>query len=71
MVETGSFAKLLTDEEAADLLGVSPVTLAVWRCRRRYDLPFVRVGRRIRYRMADVVSFVERRTVRPDLSPAA
>ncbi len=71
MAETGSFAKLLTDVEAADLLGVSPVTLAVWRCRKRYDLPWVCVGRRIRYRLTDVADFVERRIVRPDMSPTA
>jgi predicted site-specific integrase-resolvase len=52
-------SKLLTEIETAEILGVSPTTLATWRCTRRYPLPYVRVGRRaIRYRAEDVAAFV-------------
>jgi predicted site-specific integrase-resolvase len=53
--------KLLREREAAELLGVAPATLTSWRCRQTYPLPFVRVGRCIRYREADLERFVESR----------
>ena len=34
----------------AAALGISTQTLANWRCTRRNPLPFVRIGRSIRYR---------------------
>lgn len=52
--------KLLTPDQVADLLGVTPHTLAVWRCQRRYDLPYAKVGRAVRYRASDVADFIAR-----------
>lgn len=53
----------LVDEKAASIyLGVSAGTLSVWRCTGRYPLPFVKVGRRVRYRIGDLLAFVESRT---------
>jgi len=54
---------LITEQRAAEYLGVAPGTLRIWRCTGRVQLPFVRVGRSIRYRVEDVEQFVERRTV--------
>jgi excisionase family DNA binding protein len=51
------------EKEAAEILGVTPGTLSVWRCTRRYPLPYVKVGRSVRYRMADLEAFIESRTV--------
>jgi hypothetical protein len=51
---------LLDPEQAAKYLGVKPETLAVWRCTKRYDLPYIKVGRCIRYRPADVKAFNDR-----------
>jgi len=53
---------LITPEEAAHLLGVRPATLATWRTIGRYNLPYVKIGARVRYRLADVEDFIERRT---------
>ncbi|WP_286293639.1 helix-turn-helix domain-containing protein [Methylomarinovum tepidoasis] len=53
---------LITPEEAARMLGVSPRTLATWRCLGRYRLPYVKIGARVRYRQEDVEAFIERRT---------
>ena len=33
-------------------------TLAVWRCTGRFNLPFVKVGRAVRYRREDVEAFI-------------
>lgn len=55
--------KLLTPKEASDYLGVSEQTLAIWRCNKRYDLKYVKVGRYVRYRYGDVLEFVQSRTI--------
>ena len=57
--------RLLTTEEAAEYLGCSPGTLAVWRCLARYPLPYVKIGRRVRYDEADLLAWMESRKVRP------
>ena len=36
--------RLLDTPETAEVLGVSPDTLAIWRCTKRYDLPYIKVG---------------------------
>jgi len=51
-------ATLLTEDEAAALLKVQPATLATWRVRGHPDLPFVRVGRCVRYRPQDIAAFI-------------
>ena len=48
---------LLTPQDVADRLGISITTLATWRCTKRYPLTYVKVGRLVRYRLADVESF--------------
>lgn len=53
---------LLTRKQAAAFLGVSPGTLAVWASTKRYPLPYVKVGRLIKYRWSDLLWFVEYRT---------
>lgn len=53
---------LLTPEQTAANLGVSEKTLNVWRCTGRVNLPYVKVGARVRYRSADVEAFIARRT---------
>ena len=55
--------KLLTQDDVAEMLGVKAATLSVWRSAGRYDLPFIRVGRCIRYRAEDVERFIEANTV--------
>lgn len=55
---------LLTEKEASAYLGVRPGTLAVWRCVRRYPLPFIKVGRLVRYSRRDLDRFVESRRSR-------
>jgi predicted DNA-binding transcriptional regulator AlpA len=54
---------LLTSTEVSKILGVSTQTLAVWRCNKRYSLSYVKVGRYVRYRYGDVLTFVQSRTI--------
>ncbi len=53
--------KLLTPEQTAERLGVLTTTLDVWRSTQRYRLPYVKVGRLVRYREGDVEAFIESR----------
>ena len=57
---------LLDERGAAAFLGVAPQTLRHWRAHARRPLPFVRIGRAIRYRRADLAAFVEAQRVIPN-----
>lgn len=54
---------MLNEVETAEFLGMAKQTLAVWRCTGRYGLPFVKVGRSVRYRLSDLEKFLASRTV--------
>jgi len=49
---------LLTASHVSKILGVTEGTLAVWRATKRYDLPYVKSGRLVRYRQEDVDAFI-------------
>lgn len=53
---------LLDEDAAANLLDVAPGTLSVWRSTGRYELPFIKVGRNVRYRRGTLLSWREART---------
>lgn len=52
----------ITDKQAAEALGLQPTTLAVWRSTGRYNLPYLKVGRLVKYRISDLAEFMARRT---------
>jgi len=52
---------LLTPKAVSHILGVTVGTLAVWRATNRYDLPYVKFGRLVRYREEDVEAFITSR----------
>lgn len=54
---------LLSPREAAAMLHMAPATLAIWRCRKRYPLPYVKVGRKVLYRRSDLNAFLARNRV--------
>ncbi|MHB1036055.1 MAG: helix-turn-helix transcriptional regulator [Pirellulales bacterium] len=56
-------SRLLTRAEAAEFLGIRPQTLACWHTLGRYKLPLVRVGRSVRYRLADLEAWLANRTI--------
>ena len=51
--------QLLTERQAAVVLLVSVKTLQAWRVQGR-NVPFVRIGRRIAYRVRDINDFIEK-----------
>jgi excisionase family DNA binding protein len=56
-VDTKNATRLLTVQEAARLLAVSVSTLYGWVWQRR--IPFVKVGRALRFDMADLEKFIQ------------
>ncbi|MEF8730668.1 MAG: helix-turn-helix domain-containing protein [Candidatus Accumulibacter meliphilus] len=53
---------LLDEKEAGLFLDTAPGTLSVWRSTGRYNLPFVKIGRKVRYRRADLLAWLKKRT---------
>ena len=55
--------ELLSTEQMAKLIGVAPNTLEVWRCTKRVNLPYIKIGPRIvRYRKSVGLQFLEANT---------
>lgn len=55
-------AKLLTPDETANILGITKGTLDVWRCTKRYELNFIKIGKRVMYRSEDILDFIQKRS---------
>ena len=56
---------LMNRIEAADYLGVSPATLAAWQVNGKKKVPHLKLGKRVRYRAADLDRFIESEIVNP------
>jgi len=50
---------LLSRAEAAAYLGVASQTLANWFSTKRYPLPAIKIGRRVKYRRRDLDKFID------------
>ena len=57
VIKQQSTNPLLTPKEASQYLGISNDTLAVWRCVGRYAIPFIKVGRLVKYRKSELDVF--------------
>lgn len=55
--------ELLDENAAAAILGTTAGTLQVWRCTKRYPLPYVKVGRNVRYQRSAILAFIASRTI--------
>ncbi|MDZ4145690.1 MAG: helix-turn-helix domain-containing protein [Burkholderiales bacterium] len=62
MDNQATFDPLRNEVESAQFLGVKPTTLQIWRCTKRYPLPYIKVGRLVRYRQSDLEAFLNLRT---------
>lgn len=60
---TSPASPLLSRADAAANLNIEPQTLATWACNGRYDLPYVKVGRCVKYKGADLDEFIALNTV--------
>lgn len=54
---------LLVPDQAAEFLGLKPKTLAKDRCTREIGIPYVKLGRSVRYRLSDLEKFISDRVV--------
>lgn len=52
----------LNDKDTGKILGVETGTLSVWRSTGRYNLPFTKVGRLVRYPLEGIAAFIASRT---------
>ena len=52
---------LLTPEQVAELLGVTVGTLAVWRSTGLCQIPYVKIGRCVRYQPQAITDFINER----------
>ena len=57
---------LLDDVAVAEVLDLRPGTLAVWRSTGRYNLPYLKVGRKVRYRRSDLIDWMASRRTSGD-----
>ncbi|WP_415878777.1 helix-turn-helix domain-containing protein [Methylomonas sp. TEB] len=53
---------LRSNAEAAAILGVTTATMDVWRSTKRYAIPYIKVGRLVKYRQSALDAFLESRT---------
>ena len=60
---TISTERLVLTREAAEFLGFAEKTLEKDRCTRELGIPYVKLGRSVRYRMADLQQFIADRVV--------
>jgi excisionase family DNA binding protein len=54
---------LLTNDQAAAYIGITPRTLEVWRCTKRHQISFIKVGRLVKYRKSTLDTFLDQQTV--------
>lgn len=56
-----TLSQLLTPQQVSDILGITTKTLSIWRSSKRYDLPYIKSGRLVRYKREAVQSFIDSR----------
>lgn len=61
-VQEKAVAILVDPEVAAVILGVEKDTLATWRHNGAQQLPFLKIGRAVRYRVNDLAEYLARRS---------
>jgi len=49
---------LMSRKQAAEYLGVKEQTLACWATTKRYALPYVKIGRLVKYKREDLERFI-------------
>ena len=57
---------LLSTEQLADLTGNKKSTLITWRCTKTVQIPYIKIGKTVRYRLSDVLSWLKKNEVGTD-----
>lgn len=52
--KTRGLSNLLSADEAAAVLGVTPGTLSVWRSTKRVKIPYYKIGKSVKYKPEDL-----------------
>lgn len=55
---------LLDKKDIADFLGIKLSTLNQWVSQKK--IPFIKLGTRVKFRMSDILAWLETKTVRPN-----
>lgn len=50
---------LLSTAQVADITGNTVSTLNTWRCTRKVNIPYIKIGKTVRYRLSDVLEYLE------------
>lgn len=61
MILSNQTIKYYSPQQLAELLQTTVQTLASWRSSGRYNLPFIKVGRKVLYRSEDVDAWLDAR----------
>ena len=64
LLSQGGLAEYTDNAGAAAFLGLQPATLEIWRTRREGP-PFIKVGKVVRYSMADLRQWMQERRQKP------
>ena len=51
----------LNTNEAAEFLGYAASSLRQWRCTKKHNIPYSKIGRDVRYKREDLIKFMEER----------
>lgn len=57
--------ELMTEQVAAKYLGVHKGTLSNWRSTKKVEIPYVKIGKAVRYKKSDLDFFIEKCIVLP------
>jgi hypothetical protein len=67
-MQMGDEGKLMTEKDAARIVGVTVHALRAWRWRKKGPT-YLKLGSCVRYRLSDVQAYLERHLVDPEAEP--
>ncbi|SFK64746.1 DNA binding domain-containing protein, excisionase family [Nitrosomonas aestuarii] len=63
IIKSDELSKEVDAAEAAKFIGVTVSTLAAWRCTKKQNIPFYKIGSKVRYKISDLVAWKEEQRV--------
>ena len=54
---------MLSNRQAAEYIGITPHTLEMWRCNKRFLIPYIKLGGMVRYRLSSLDKFLLQQTI--------